>query len=154
MIRNTRSSSGRYLQRGVSLVTGIFLMLLMAILSAAMVSVVSTSHLNMAADIGGAQAYQAARAGAEWGLFQLDPNAQTVALPPCFADSSPLVPGHGVSVKCSNSDYTEGSRTIRIYRITSQARTNGVRAPGIEREVQVTVEKCRDTAITSAPYDC
>jgi hypothetical protein len=30
----------------------------------------------------------------------------------------------------------------------------GVKAPGIERWVEVTVEKCRDAAVTSPPYDC
>lgn len=145
---------GRLWQRGVSLISGIFLMLLMAVLAAAMVSVVSTAHLDMAADVGGAQAYQAARAGAEWGLFQLDPNGAASGLPNCFPDSTPPVPGHGVSVKCASTDYTEGGRNIRIYRITSTARALNVRLPGIEREVQVTVEKCRDAAITTAPFDC
>lgn len=148
------SSSAWPSQRGVSLISGVFLLLLMAVLSAALVSIVSTAHLDMAADIGGARAYQAARAGAEWGLFQLDPNAQNAALPACVAGNPP-VPGHNVTVSCTSvNDYTEGSRTIRIYRITSRASALNVRSPGIEREVQVTVEKCRDAAITAAPFDC
>jgi MSHA biogenesis protein MshP len=153
MNSNMPIHSGRRRQRGVSIITGVFLLMLMAVLAAVIANVVSTAHVNMAADIGGARAYQAARAGAEWGMYQLDPNAQTVGLPPCVVGNPPI-PGHAVTVSCASTDYTEGSRQIRIYRITSVATAAGVKAPGIERQIEVTLEKCRDAAITSAPYDC
>ena len=140
-------------QRGVSIITGIFLLLLMAVLAAVIASVVSTAHVNQAADIGGARAYQAARAGAEWGMYQLDPNAQAAGLPACV-NGTPAIPGHAVTVTCQSFDASEGSRQLRIFRIVSQAVATGVKAPGIERQVEVTLEKCRDAAITSAPYDC
>jgi len=141
-------------QRGVSVITAIFLLLLMAGLAAFMANIVSTTHLNMASDIGGSRAYQAARAGAEWGLFQLDPNGDSAGLPNCFPSSSPPVPEHSVTVACSSTDYTEGGRNLRIYLITSTASPTSARAPGIQRQVQVTVEKCRDPGITAPPYDC
>ncbi|UCV19884.1 hypothetical protein [Ferribacterium limneticum] len=141
-------------QRGVSIITGVFLLLLMSVLAAVIANVVSTSHVNLAADIGGARAYQAARGGAEWGMYQLDPNAQSAGLPACFPNATQPIPGHTVTVSCLSWDTTEGSRQLRIYRITSQATATGVKAPGIERQVQVTVERCRDPAITVAPFDC
>lgn len=147
------SCSTRSQQQGVSIITAIFLLLLFAGLAAAMVSVVSTAHVNLAADVGGARAYQAARAGAEWGMFQLDPNAQSAALPSCVS-GTPAIPDHTVTVTCQSSDYTEAGRQLRIYRISSKAVPVGVKAPGIERWVEVTVEKCRDAAVTSPPYDC
>lgn len=141
--------SGRPQQRGVSIIAGIFLLLLMAVLAAVMANLVSTAHVNMAADIGGARAYQAARAGAEWGMFKLDPNAQTNTLPVCV-DGAPAIPGYAVAVTCAAQDYTEAGRQIRIYRITSVAT-----APGIERQIEVTVEKCRDLInVPAAPFDC
>ena len=146
--------SSRRRQKGVSLIAGIFLLLLMAGLAAGMATVMSTAHVNSAADIGGARAYQAARAGAEWGMYQLDPNATGAGLPACVSGTAPI-PGHTVPVTCSSQDYTEAGRNIRIYRIVSVARANSARAPGIERQVEVTVEKCRDPVnITAAPYDC
>lgn len=131
----------------------VFLLLLMATLAAGLVNIVSTSNVNMAADIGGARAYQAARAGAEWGMYQLDPDAQFAALPPCVSGNPPI-PGHQVNVACQSWDTTEGGRQVRIYRISSRATANGAKAPGIERLVEVTVEKCRDATIVAAPYDC
>lgn len=140
-------------QRGVSVISAVFLLLLMALLAAAMISIVSSSHLNMAADIGGSRAYQAARAGAEWGMYQLDPNAQTTSLPVCF-NGSPVIPDHVVTVSCQSWDTTEAGRQLRIYRIRSLAVASPARSPGIERVIEVTLEKCRDPTITSAPYDC
>ena len=56
MSRHTYLLAYRTHQRGVSIITGIFLLLLMATLAAAMVSMTSTSHVNIAADIGGSRA--------------------------------------------------------------------------------------------------
>src|SRR5574343_1521751 len=106
MMRNLAKHSARPRQRGVSVITAVFLLLLMAVLAAAIANIVSTSHVNLAADIGGARAYQAARAGAEWGMFQLDPNAQAAGLPACV-NGTPAVPGHPVEVSCTSNDYSE-----------------------------------------------
>ena len=155
MKRNLAQISTRPWQRGVSVIAAVFLLLLMALLAAVIANMVSTSHVNLAADIGGVRAYQAARAGAEWGIYQLDPNAAAPGLPNCFADSTLAVPGHTVNVSCSSSPYTEAGRSINIYRIIARAVADGARAPGIERQVEVTVEKCRDPVnVPAAPYDC
>jgi MSHA biogenesis protein MshP len=55
---------------GVGLVTAIFLLVVMAGLAVAMVGISSAQHTASALDIQGARAYQAARAGIEWGLFK------------------------------------------------------------------------------------
>ena len=148
-------------QRGVSVITGVFLLLLMSVLAAAMAYLLNVTQVNMAADVGGSRAYQAARAGVEWGMYNLDPAGSTAALPRCDAVAAPFpaIPGHTLNVSCqpypSNSTvYQEGSRQIRIFRIVATATATGVKAPGIERQVVVTIEKCRDSAISAAPYDC
>lgn len=148
-------------QGGVSVITAVFLLLLMAGLAAGMATLLAGAHINMAADIGGSRAYQAARAGAEWGIFQLDPNAAAAGLPGCPASPTVInaIPGHRVEVTCeafpgAATWYQEGGKQIRIFRFVSTATTIGVRAPGIERQVVVTIEKCRDAAITAAPFDC
>ena len=148
-------------QRGVSVIAGIFLLLLMSVLAAAMAYLMNVTHVNMAADFGGSRAYQAARAGVEWGMYQLDPNGTTAGLPTCDAVAAPFpaIPGHTLNIACQAfpSDvavYQEGGRQIRIFRIIATATADGVKAPGIERQVAVTVEKCRDAAVTVAPFDC
>ena len=89
-------------QRGVSIITAIFILLLFAALAAFMASLVSTAHITSAQDVQGARAYQAAQAGVEWGLFQLDPNGDAAALPTCFAATVlTAIPGYSVSVACT-----------------------------------------------------
>jgi MSHA biogenesis protein MshP len=150
-------------------VAGLFILLVLAALGAFMVSISSLQHLASAQDIQGARAYQAARAGIEWGLYQvLDPlNTTAVApsspswpnLPPCPASPTALtVEGFAVAVTCSRSViYNENGavRSIAVYQIQSTA---SVGAPGslnsIERQLQATVSKCRATDAPAPGYGC
>lgn len=56
--------------RGASLLTAIFLVVVMAGLAAAVVRLVMVQQATAAVDMLGVQAYQAARSGLEWGLYQ------------------------------------------------------------------------------------
>lgn len=151
-------------QAGVSIITAIFLLLLFATLAALMANIISTTHTTAAEDVLGARAYQAARGGAEWGLYQvLDPGnvtalSATAALPGCFPNNSAVAGlGASVSVDCTlypaAGNFQEGSKQFRIYQVVSTASISG---PGVnvERQVAISVEKCRDSASTTAPYDC
>jgi len=55
---------------GVGLITAIFLLVVLAGLGVAMVSVFTAQQASSSLDVDGARAYQAARAGIEWGLYQ------------------------------------------------------------------------------------
>lgn len=55
---------------GFSIVTAIFILLIFALMAVALVSLFTTSQQQSALDVQGARAYQAARAGIEWGLYQ------------------------------------------------------------------------------------
>lgn len=57
-------------QDGVGIVTAIFLLVVLAGLGVAMVGLVTSQQASSNLDLQGARAYQAARAGLEWGLFQ------------------------------------------------------------------------------------
>jgi len=63
-----RSSLRR--ERGVGIVTAIFLLVVLSGLAAAMVSLYTTQQASSNLDLAGARAYQAARAGAEWGMWR------------------------------------------------------------------------------------
>lgn len=103
---STRAHRG--VQGGFSLVSAIFLLVVLAALSAAIVRVSSTQHMASALDVQGAQAYQAARAGVEWGLFQYrnapgaycnnatTPNTQSFSLP-----AGTTLAGFSVTVTCT-----------------------------------------------------
>jgi MSHA biogenesis protein MshP len=55
---------------GIGLVTAIFLVVVLTGLAVAMVGIFASQQATSSLDVQGARAYQAARAGIEWGLYQ------------------------------------------------------------------------------------
>ncbi|MEN9866032.1 MAG: hypothetical protein RL748_1622 [Pseudomonadota bacterium] len=121
MNKRTASTMASASSRGFSLVTAIFLLVVLALLSAAIVSVVGTHQASSSLDVQGARAFQAARAGIEWGLYrQLQPSAATT----CFTTTSFALPassslsGFTVTVSCTLSI---GPGTLKRWQLTSVA---------------------------------
>ncbi|WP_338848467.1 agglutinin biogenesis protein MshP [Massilia sp. W12] len=65
-----RHSGWRTQQQGFSLMVGIFLILVLSLLSLGLVTVYGVQQQQSSLDVQGARAYQAARAGVEWGLHR------------------------------------------------------------------------------------
>lgn len=164
-------------QSGLSLVTAIFLLVILASLGAFIVRVSTTQHMTSALDVQGSRAYHAARAGVEWGLYQiLDPANTTVQqmvppygtgtqawpnLPACPSSTTMTIEGFSVQVNCvrypGSGVYNEAGtdRSITVYELTSTASTGVAGGIGfVERQVAATVSKCR--ALYGAPpgYAC
>ena len=62
-------------QRGFSLVTAIFLLVVLAGLGAAMVTFSTSQSQSLALDVMGSRAYQAANAGVEWAAYNIASNS-------------------------------------------------------------------------------
>jgi MSHA biogenesis protein MshP len=125
-------------QRGFTLLAGLFILIVLAALGAFMVRVSSMQHLSSAQDIQGSRAYQAARAGIEWGMYQALRNSS------CVASASLTALGgltdFGVTVTCAQSSYTEGANTVNVYDITATAATGTLGSAGyVERQLRATV---------------
>ena len=135
----------RKFQRGLSLVTAIFLLVVMASLAAVMMTFFTAQQQSSVLDVMGTRAYQAARAGIEWGAYQVLQNSM-----PC-ANSSNIVPLVGtmnaftvkVDVTCgSSTTYYEGTTQVIIYNLTSTATLGQVGQPDyFERQLSVTLAK-------------
>jgi MSHA biogenesis protein MshP len=103
-----RKATWRSMRRsaGVGLVTAIFLLVVLAGLAVAIVGISGAQQSASALDVQGARAYQAARAGIEWGLFQSFRNPAFV----CGGDTSFALPatstlaGFVVTVNCTRVD--------------------------------------------------
>ena len=96
----TRVAPGKRRAAGASLVTAIFLLVVIAGLGAAMLNLATGQHASSAMDVRGARAYQAARAGIEWGVFQqlqLDNCAATTT----FVPPAPTLNMFSVTVRCT-----------------------------------------------------
>jgi MSHA biogenesis protein MshP len=154
--------------RGFVLPSAIFLLVVLAGLTVFLVRLSMTQSTASAQDLQGARAYQAARAGVEWALYQvMDPINFTVVSPsnaawpnmPNCPSGGLTIEGFSVRVGCSPmpQDYLEGgnTRSIRIYRLVATASlgTQGA-AAYVEREVAVTVSKCRALDGAAPDYAC
>ena len=61
----------RKIQQGFSLVSAIFLLVVIAMLGTFAVTLSTTQHQSAAMDVMGSRAYQAARAGIEWAAYHV-----------------------------------------------------------------------------------
>jgi len=156
-----RRRSDRKLQRGFGLVSAIFLLVILASLAAALLTVTSLQHAAAGLDIQGVRAYQAARAGAAWGMYRvLDADAAPSAvLPTCWAGAATVTLGGSLSpftvtATCAQTSTTELDHDIRVYAILATATFGIPRQPGfVSRQVSVTVSRCANP--TNGPtFEC
>ncbi len=119
-------------QRGFSIVSAIFLLVVLAFLGAAMTSFSTTQSQSSAMDVMGSRAYQAARAGVEWAAFNVVQSPVNSPAPwaGCVAGASVAVAGYltsfsPVTVNCAASSSVEGAATIWIYDVSAVAQTGG-----------------------------
>lgn len=136
-------------QAGFSLVTGIFLLVILAALGAILVTVSGLFQVGSALDLQGARAYQAARAGIEWGAFQSLRNGA------CPAPTNLTFAGTGLAdftttVVCTENSYTEQSATVIVDQVSATACNQPAAgacpnaAPGsnyVERQISITVSR-------------
>jgi MSHA biogenesis protein MshP len=132
--------------RGFSIVSAIFLLVVLSLLGSLMLTFSTVQHVTGAQDVQGSRAYQAARAGIEWGLYQLKQNSScaNVSFVPGTNAFGGTLSGFKVTVACVTvgGPYNEAGTSTTVYQITSTA-TSGS-APGnldyVERQLRVTAE--------------
>lgn len=111
-IASRRSMKSRV--AGFALVSAIFLVVILSALAAFVVQISTQQQVGAAADILGVRAYQAARAGVEWGLFQQLRN------PPCAASTSFALSGglagFTVTVLCQGTASNDENGTTLVFR--------------------------------------
>lgn len=127
-------------QRGFSLVTAIFLLVVIAALGAFAVTLSTTQQQSSALDVLGSRAYQAARAGIEWGAYQVLQNNSCVASQPLAVLPGTLA-NFNVTVDCVNTaSTTEAGVPVKIYNLTSTAKQGTSPSPDyVERQMTVTI---------------
>jgi MSHA biogenesis protein MshP len=128
-------------QRGFSLISAIFLLVVIAALGTFAVTLFTTQQQSAAMDVLGARAYQASKAGIEWGAYQVLKNGGCPASPTVLSALPNTLANFSVQVDCLSTPVSEASATITIYQLTSTA-TQGttVGTPDyIQRQMSVTI---------------
>jgi len=135
-------------QSGFALVTAIFILVVLAGLGAAMVSISTTQHTTVAMDIQSARAYQAARAGIEWGAFQaLQSPAPAGFTCPAAGTTYSMTPfaGFTTTLICSSTAHSEGVNTVTMFAFTATATFGAVNTPDyVARQLSARVARCVD----------
>jgi MSHA biogenesis protein MshP len=125
----------RMKQGGFSIITAIFLLVVLGGLGTMMVTFFVGQQQSSALDVMGSRAYQASRAGIEWAAFNV--NQQPVGnqwlgcgtlVPPLFSagDLGGDLSSFSVTLTCSAASATEATATIWVYNLTSTASSGGL----------------------------
>ena len=126
--------------KGFSLVSAIFLLVVIAALGTFAMTLSTTQHQSAALDVLGARAYQAARAGIEWGAYQVLQNAGACAATTTLPAMPGTLSGFTVTVTCATTPYTEAGLPVNLYQLTSTATQGTSPLPDyVERQMTVTI---------------
>ena len=139
---------------GFSLISAIFLLVVVTLLGAYVATLSSSQHIAEALDVEGARAYQAARAGVDWGAWQIlqapaggfrtSCDGATYAAPfsQPLAGLAGTLSGFAVQVQCGSAATTEAGTNVRVYRVTVTASKGNLGSLFyVERQLQATLER-------------
>ena len=124
-------------QQGFALVAAIFLIVVLSSLGLYMVRISGIQHQTVNVALLGARAFQAARAGVEWGAFQaLNAACDTTTLN--LTEGG--LDGFDVEVTCSSTSHTEKGNSFNIFVLDVEARAGTYGMPDyVSRRMQATL---------------
>ena len=133
-------------QQGFSLITAIFLLVVLASLMAYMVSLAVVQHSTLARAVQGARAMQAARSGLDYAAYRalqsgICPASETLN----FGSDEDALKAFRVTLECSSSTHVEATDTLQFYRITALAESGSYASGGmanpdyVSRRLRLTV---------------
>lgn len=110
-------------QAGVGLVTAIFLLVVLAGLGVASVSLFTSQQASANLDLEGAKAYQAARAGIEWGLYEQLRHDRCAPTHSFGFPATSVLGSFRVTVRCEPRDklLDAAKKPVMRWRITATA---------------------------------
>lgn len=121
--------------RGFSIITVVFVLVVLAALGGVMAQLATTQHLGMAMAQEGRQAYYAARAGLEWGRDRL------LKVNSCTTTTL-IIEGFSVTVQCqAGNSVIEGNEQSTPYYLTSAATVQGGIYGTVSRTLQMSLWK-------------
>lgn len=111
---------------GFTMISAIFLLVVLAALGTAMVGITQRQQLGSAAELDSARALQSARGGLEWAAFQVLQNpAPPAAAPACFATTNIVVAPFTVTVDCTRTPTSgtlaDGATEMVFYQLVATA---------------------------------
>ncbi len=125
-------------QRGFALVVAIFLLVVLASLGLFIVKVSGVQHQTVNIALLGARAFEAARAGIEWGAYRAIEDDVCTTTTLNLTEGG--LAGFDVDVTCTSSSHTETGNTYNLYVIDVEARAGTYGNPDyVSRRMQATL---------------
>ena len=139
---------------GFSLISAIFLLVVVTLLGAYVATLSTNQHIAEALDVEGARAYQAARTGVEWGAWQVlqaaaggfrtscDGASYAAPISQPLAGLAGTLSGFTVNVQCGSAATTEAGANVRVYRFTVTASKGTLGSLFyVERQLQAVISR-------------
>ena len=128
-------------QHGFAIVSAIFLLVILSALGAFMLTFSNVQQMTAAQDLQGTKAYQAARAGIDWGAYQILQNGGNCT-PTSTVVLGGTLSGFTLIVNCSTTTTTEAGSTVNFYQLTATSTSGTVGSTTyVERQLQAIIEK-------------
>jgi MSHA biogenesis protein MshP len=125
-------------QAGFSLVSAVFLLVVLAGLGVYAVRLNTLQQQSVTAGLRGAQAFEAARTGAAWGAYRAL-NAGVCA-PGTLNLTEGALAGFSVAVQCTQTTHTEGAATVRVFVFDVRAQAGVYGGPDyVSRRLQTKI---------------
>lgn len=138
-------------QAGFSLVTAIFLLVVLAVLMVNMVKLGGIQQSTVVMGVQGARAFQAARSGIEYGIYQaLNSNTCNASQTLNFPTAGNGLDGFSVILECSPSTHVENVSQVNVYEFTATA-SRGVYAVGAVANPDYVSRRIRATVSNNPP---
>lgn len=131
--------------RGFAAIAAVFVLVVLGMMGAVLVTVSSAQHRGSAFDAQGIRAYQAARTGIEYGAHQALQNSLCPTDPETIGFPGPNLTSFNATVSCTSTTVSEGgTNNLVIYQISATAcnRSSCPDTPDgayVERQLRVTV---------------
>ena len=121
-------------QSGVSVVTAIFLVVVLALMGVGMVSLISTSQQSISQEITSTKAYTAGRSCLQWGMYQAVYTGTAVNNTTNFNDVNSGL----INTQCVTVIDTVVNDGLTFFNITATASIGGVQDPEFsQRQLQM-----------------
>lgn len=106
---------------GFSIIAALFLLVVLGALGVYMISISHVQHLTTSHAVQGSRAYQAAKAGIEWGIYRATNDGGCGAFPNTINYGSAGLNGFQVTVTCSVTNHQEQSSTFNVFELSAAA---------------------------------
>ncbi|HHA18428.1 MAG TPA: pilus assembly protein MshP [Methylophaga sp.] len=129
-------------QQGFSLVMALFILIVLASLGLYMVTISGTQQQSVNYTLLSARAYQAARSGIEWGIYQTINNGDCSGFPRTIDFSDNGLNGFQTVISCNLGNYQEKGDSFNIYHLTAASETDTASLGDlsyVSREIVITV---------------